>query len=46
MQRLSPLRLIILLCLAEVLSMTGFSVYPALLSALRDDWSLSDSQAV
>lgn len=35
------MRLATLMCAAEVLSMTGFSAYPALLPALRSDWSLS-----
>lgn len=40
-----PLRLVALMCTAEVLSMSGFSAYPALLPALRDSWSLSGTQA-
>ncbi|GAB4176481.1 MAG: MFS transporter [Rhodocyclaceae bacterium] len=37
--------LVVLLCLAEVLSMTGFAVYPALLARLRDAWGMSGAQA-
>jgi MFS family permease len=33
------------LCLAEVLSMTGFSAYPAMLPVLRQAWNLSGLQA-
>jgi len=38
-------RMVALLCLAEVLSMTGFSAYPALLPSLRQAWGLSGVQA-
>jgi MFS family permease len=41
----SPVRLVLLLCLAEVLSMTGFATYPALLPVLRAEWGLSNSAA-
>lgn len=41
----SGIRLVALLCAAEVLSMTGFSVYPALLAPLRDAWGLSGAEA-
>lgn len=37
--------MVALLCLAEVLAMTGFSAYPALLPVLRQDWALSGLQA-
>jgi len=37
--------IVALLCAAEVLSMTGFSTYPALLAQLRDGWQLTNSQA-
>jgi MFS family permease len=40
-----PLYVVSLLCAAEVLSMTGFGTYPALLAHLRDTWSLSNAQA-
>ncbi|PIX73947.1 MAG: MFS transporter, partial [Rhodocyclales bacterium CG_4_10_14_3_um_filter_68_10] len=39
------IRIVALLCAAEVLSMTGFSVYPALLARLRDAWGMSGAQA-
>ncbi len=41
----NALRLVALICLAEVLSMTGFAVYPAFLAQLRDAWGLSNSAA-
>lgn len=41
----SPVRLVLLLCLAEILSMTGFATYPALLPVLRIEWCLSNSAA-
>lgn len=41
----SPNRIVTLLCLAEALSMTGFSTYPALLPLLHDTWALSGKQA-
>ncbi len=41
----SGARLVALMCAAEVLSMTGFSAYPALLPALRGAWSLTGTQA-
>jgi MFS family permease len=40
-----PLRIVALLCLVEVLSMTGFSLYPAFLPMLRETWQLSGAQA-
>jgi MFS family permease len=40
-----PGRMVAALCLAEVLSMTGFSAYPALLPSLRQAWELSGVQA-
>jgi MFS family permease len=33
------------MCTAEIFSMTGFSIYPALLPRLRDEWGLSNSTA-
>lgn len=39
------LRVVGLMCLAEVLSMTGFAVYPAFLALLRDTWGISNSEA-
>lgn len=40
-----PGRVVAWLCLAEVLSMTGFAAYPAFLAPLRDLWGLSSSEA-
>ncbi len=39
------LRIVTLLCAAEVLAMTGFSTYPALLAPLREAWGMSGTQA-
>jgi MFS family permease len=36
---------VFLLCVAEVLTMTGVAIYPALLPELRAEWSLSNTQA-
>lgn len=41
----SGLRIVALLCAAEVLSMTGFSTYPALLAPLREAWGMSGAEA-
>jgi MFS family permease len=41
----NELRIVLLMCLAEVLSMTGFAAYPAFLATLRDIWALSNSEA-
>lgn len=41
----SNVRIVALLCLAEVLSMTGFAAYPAFLPALTEAWSMSGAQA-
>lgn len=41
----SGLRILLLLCAAEVLSMTGFSSYPALLAELREAWRMSGAEA-
>jgi len=41
----SPLRLTAILCLAEVVGMTGFSVFPALLPGFINEWALSNTQA-
>lgn len=43
--KLSPVRVVLLLCAAEILSMSGFATYPALLPVLRVEWGLSYSQA-
>jgi len=42
---LSPVKVVLLLCGAEVLSMTGFATYPALLPLFRHEWGLSASEA-
>ncbi|MFO7576822.1 MAG: MFS transporter [Pelovirga sp.] len=42
---LSPRYVVLLLCGAEILSMTGFATYPALLPRLRQEWGLSASEA-
>ena len=42
---LSPRTVVLLICAAEILSMTGFATYPALLPGLRAEWGLSNSQA-
>jgi MFS family permease len=39
------LRIVLLMCLAEALSMTGFAAYPAFLAILRDTWGLTNSAA-
>ncbi|MDT8443761.1 MAG: MFS transporter [Desulfuromonadales bacterium] len=44
-RRLSSRNVVLLMCGVEVLSMTGFATYPALLPVLRADWGLSNSQA-
>ena len=41
----SGLRIVALLCVAEVLGMTGFSTYPALLAPLREAWGMSGTEA-
>ena len=41
----SGLRIVALLCAAEVLGMTGFSTYPALLAPLREAWGMSGAEA-
>ncbi|HSC94078.1 MAG TPA: MFS transporter [Burkholderiales bacterium] len=43
--RPAPVRLTLLMCAAEVLSMTGFAAYTTLLPALQREWSLSNSEA-
>lgn len=42
---LTPVRIVILLCVAEILSMTGFATFPALLPAIKGEWGLSNSEA-
>jgi MFS family permease len=41
----SGLRIVLLLCVAEVLAMTGFATYPALLPTLRQAWGMSGAEA-
>jgi len=41
----TPGRLIVLMCGAEVLSMTGFAIFPALLPGFMDEWQLSATDA-
>ncbi len=43
--RLTPVRLTLVMCGAEVLHMTGFAAYTTLLPALQREWSLSNSEA-
>ncbi|MGI9371540.1 MAG: MFS transporter [Hyphomicrobiales bacterium] len=40
-----PIALIIWVCVAHIFTMTGFSVYPALLPQFSELWSLSSGQA-
>lgn len=42
---LSALRLTCTMCVAEVLSMTGFAAYTTLLPQLQREWALSNSEA-
>ncbi|KIH76516.1 Nitrate/nitrite transporter NarK [Geoalkalibacter ferrihydriticus] len=44
-ERLSPARLVLLMCTVEILSMTGFATYPALLLVMQGQWGLSNSEA-
>jgi len=43
--RLTPVRLTLLMCGAEIFSMTGFAAYTTLLPALQREWGLSNSEA-
>ncbi len=43
--QLSPVRLTLLMCGAEIFSMTGFAAYTTLLPALQREWGLSNSEA-
>lgn len=43
--RLTPVRLTLLMCVAEVLGMTGFAAYTTLLPVLQREWGLSNSEA-
>jgi len=41
----TPARLIVLMCGAEILSMMGFAVFPALLPGFMDEWQLTATDA-
>lgn len=43
--RLTPVRLTLLMCVAEIMGMTGFATYTTLLPALQREWGLSNSEA-
>jgi MFS family permease len=43
--RLSAVRLTVLMCVAETLSMTGFAAFTTLLPMLQREWGLSNSEA-
>jgi MFS family permease len=43
--RLTPVRLTLLMCGAEIFSMTGFAAYTTLLPVLQREWALSNSEA-
>ena len=43
--RLTPVQLALLMCGAEIFSMTGFAAYTTLLPVLQREWSLSNSEA-
>ena len=43
--RLTPVRLTLLMCVSEALSMTGFAAYTTLLPVLQRQWGLSNSEA-
>ncbi len=42
---MSSVRVIAAMCLAHVLSMAGFSTYPALLPTLQSEWALTNTEA-
>lgn len=42
---MSPVRIVVLLCLAEVLSMTMFAAFPALIPVLLPEWRLANAEA-
>ena len=42
---MSAPRIVMLLCLAEVLCMSGFLTFPALLPGFLEEWSLTNTQA-
>jgi MFS family permease len=43
--RAHGMRLVAVMCVAEILCMTGFATYPALLPVLRANWDLSNGAA-
>jgi MFS family permease len=43
--QLTPVRVTLLMCGAEIFSMTGFAAYTTLLPALQREWGLSNSEA-
>ena len=43
--RLTPVRLTLLMCVAETLGMTGFATYTTLLPVLQREWGLTNSEA-
>jgi MFS family permease len=43
--RLTPVQITLLMCAAEVFSMTGFAAYTTLLPSLQREWGLSNSEA-
>ena len=45
MTRLTPVQLTLLMCAAEIFSMTGFAAYTTLLPVLQREWALSNSEA-
>ena len=44
-QKLSPISLLIVLCIAQILSMAGFANFAVLLNELSAEWSLTSTQA-
>jgi MFS family permease len=44
-RRHTPIRLTLLMCGAEIFSMTGFAAYTTLLPTLQREWGLSNSEA-
>jgi MFS family permease len=44
-QKLSPISLLIVLCVAQILSMAGFANFAVLLNELSAEWSLTSTQA-
>src|SRR5690606_23926566 len=42
---MAPVRIVVVLCLAEVLSMTMFATFPALIPVLLPEWDLANAEA-